>query len=173
MPASLDQIDWCDVPLLPPIPDPAWEAEFKKRFGRTTTLTRYLTPVRWMLIADEILESRVTPNLSPDLENLISLVVAMDNSCRHCYGAFRSILKIMGHSESVIRKLEESLAIGELNPKQRVALEFARKVTRSAPRPSAGDLRMLTEGKVDFGALISKAYDIADAPEAYQELKIK
>jgi predicted dehydrogenase/NADPH-dependent curcumin reductase CurA len=32
-------------------------------------------------------------------------------------------------------------------------------------------LRMLTEGKINFKALISKEYDIADAPEAYRELK--
>lgn len=30
---------------------------------------------------------------------------------------------------------------------------------------------MLVEGKVDFGALISREYEIADAPEAYQELQ--
>ncbi len=145
MPASLEQIEWCEVPLLPPMPDPKWEAEFMKRFGRPTTFTRYLTPVRWMLIADEILESRVTPNLTPDLENLISLVVAMDNSCRYCYGAYRSVLKIMGYPERVIRKLEESLAVVELSPREKIALEFARKVTRSAPRPSTGDLKALAE----------------------------
>ena len=145
MPASLEQIEWCDVPLLPPIPDPKWEEEFLKRFGRPTTFTRYLTPVRWMLIADEILESRVTPNLSQDLENLISLVVAMDNSCRYCYGAFRSVLKIMGYSERVIRKLEESLAVDELSPQEKLALEFARRITRSVPRPTAADLKVLAE----------------------------
>ncbi len=145
MTASLDQIEWCEMPLVPPIPDPRWEAEFMKRFGRPTTFTRYLTPVRWMLIADEIIESRVTPNISPNLENLISLVVAMDNSCRYCYGAFRSVLKIMGYPERVIRKLEESLAVDELSQKEKLALEFARKVARSAPRASAADLKVLTE----------------------------
>jgi len=32
-------------------------------------------------------------------------------------------------------------------------------------------LRMLAEGKVNFGALISREYDVADAPEAYRVLK--
>lgn len=143
MSTSLDQIEWCDVPLFPPIPDPEWEMEFEKRGGRPTLFMRYLTPVRWMLIADEIIESRVTPNLEPDLANLINLVVAMENSCRYCYGAYRSVLKIMGYSEALIRKLEESLAVNELTVKERNALEFARKVTRSAPRASADDLRAL------------------------------
>ena len=51
------------------------------------------------------MEVRVTPNVPVVLSGLIGLVVAMDNSCRHCYGAFRSMLKIMGYSEPLIRKL--------------------------------------------------------------------
>ncbi len=137
---SLDQIDWCDVPLLPPIPDPVWERESTKRLGFTSNMAKYLTPVRWMLEADELMHARVTPNVPVELAALISLVVAMDSSCRFCYGAFRSMLKIMGYSEGVIRKMEESLAVNELPKKQRTALEFARKISRSAPRPSEADL---------------------------------
>jgi len=140
---SLDQIDWCDVPLLPPMPDPVWERESTKRLGFTSNMAKYLTPVRWMLQADELMQSRVTPNVPVDLGALISLVVAMDSSCRHCYGAFRSMLKIMGYSEGVIRQLEESLAVNELPNKERTALEFARKVSHSAPRPSEADLQEL------------------------------
>lgn len=147
MPASLDQIDWCDTPLLPAVRDLAWEEESAKRLGRATSMAPYLTPVRWMLAADEMMESRVTPSLTPELEKLISLVVAMDNSCRYCYGAFRSILKIMGYSERLIRKLEESLAVDELSPAERAALEFAQKVSRYAPRPSTEDV----QGLFDIG----------------------
>lgn len=140
---SLAQIDWCDVPLLPPMPDPVWEREFAKRLGFTSSVAKYLTPVRWMMRADELIHSRVTPNVPVDLRALISLVVAMDNSCRHCYGAFRSMLKIMGYSEGIIRKLEESLAVNELASREKTALEFARKVSHSAPRPSEADLQEL------------------------------
>jgi alkylhydroperoxidase family enzyme len=140
---SLDQIDWCDVPLLPPMPDPVWERESAKRLGYTSNVAKYLTPVRWMLQANELMSARVTPNVPVALGALISLVVAMDSSCRHCYGAFRSMLKILGYSEGLIRKLEESLAANELSKKEKTALEFARKVSRSAPRPSEADLREL------------------------------
>ena len=140
---SLGQIDWCDVPLLRPMPDPVWEREYAKRLGFVSTLGKYVTPVRWLMRADELMHSRVTPNVPVNLGALISLVVAMDSSCRHCYGAFRSMLKIMGYSEGVIRKLEESLAVNELARRDKVALEFARKVSRSAPRPSEADLRGL------------------------------
>ena len=68
---------------------------------------KYLTPVRWLLQANAVSAVRVTPNVPVTLGALISLVVAMDNSCRYCYGAFRSMLKIMGYSEGVMRKLEE------------------------------------------------------------------
>ena len=97
-----------------------------------------------MLQADELMQVRVTPNVPVVLGALIASVVAMDNSCRHCYGAFRSMLKIMGYSEAMIRKLEESLAVNELTNKEKAALEFARKVSRSAPRPSESDLQELT-----------------------------
>ena len=136
---SLDQVDWCDVPLIPPMPDPVWERESTKRLGFTSNTAKYLTPVRWMLRADEFMQARVTPNVPVDLSKLIGLVVAMDNSCRHCYGAFRSMLKIMGYSEGVVRKLEESLTVKEFPKKDRLALEFARKVSRAAPRPSAAE----------------------------------
>jgi uncharacterized peroxidase-related enzyme len=163
MPASLEQIDWCDIPLVPPIPDPAWEAEFIKRFGRPTNFSPYLTPVRWMFIADEVMESRVTPNLSPNLEKMICLVVAMDNSCRYCYGAYRSVLKIMGYSEKLIRKLEESLAVNELSPQEKLALEFARKVTRSAPRASAADLKELKEAGFSRVQIAEIAYTVGNS----------
>jgi alkylhydroperoxidase family enzyme len=78
------------------------------------------------------------------LSGLIGLVVAMDNSCRHCYGAFRSMLKIMGYSETLIRKLEETIATNKLTRKEKAALEFARKISRSAPRPSKSELQELT-----------------------------
>ena len=142
---SLDQIDWCDVPLLPPLPDPAWERESARRFGFASNMAKYLAPVRWLMDAEQLVEARVTPGISIALRALISLVVAMDSSCRHCYGAFRSMLKIMGYSERMIQKLEESLAISQLTKKEQVALEFARKVSRSAPRPSESDLKELAD----------------------------
>ena len=140
---SLDHIDWCDVPLLPAVPDPAWEREVVRRFGFASNLARYLTPVRWLMDAEQIGEARVTPGISVPLRAFISMVVAMDSSCRHCYGAFRSMLKILGYPEGLIRDLEESFATNQLTNKEQAALEFARKVSRSAPRPSESDLREL------------------------------
>ncbi len=137
---SLEQIDWCDVPLVSPMPDLDWERESTKRLGFKSNFVKYLTPVRWMMEADELMHARVTPNVSVELAALISLVVAMDSSCRYCYGAFRSLLKIMGYSEQMIRKLEEGLALNELPKKEKTALEFARKISRAAPRPSRTDL---------------------------------
>jgi hypothetical protein len=85
---SLHEIDWCDVPLLKPMPDLAWERQSTKRLGFCSNIAKYLTPVRWMLQADELMHARVTPNVPLNLGKLISLVVAMDSSCRHCYGGF-------------------------------------------------------------------------------------
>ena len=141
---SLDQIDWCNVPLLPARPDPEWEREVVRRYGFASSMAKYLTPVRWLMEAQQLGESRVTPSISVPLRAFISMVVAMDSSCRHCYGAFRSMLKILGYPEGLIRELEESFATNQLTNKEQAALEFARKVSRSAPRPSESDLRELT-----------------------------
>jgi alkylhydroperoxidase family enzyme len=140
---SLDQIDWCEVPLISPMTDPVWEKESTKRNGPCTYVAQYISPVRWMLHADELMHARVTPHVPLDLAMLISLVVAMDSSCRHCYGAFRSMLKIMGYSEKVIREIEESLTVDELSDRDKIALDFARKVSRSDPRPSDIDVAQL------------------------------
>jgi alkylhydroperoxidase family enzyme len=139
---ALEQIAWCEVPLVRPMPDPAWEKE--SAMGKATSAAQYLTPVRWLLHGEELGQLRVTPNVPVALSGLIGLVVAMDNSCRHCYGAFRSMLKIMGYSEALIRKLEETIATNKLTRKENAALEFARKVSRSAPRPSKSELQELT-----------------------------
>ena len=64
---SLGQIDWCDVPLLRPMPDPVWEREYAKRLGFVSTLGKYVTPVRWLMRADELMHSRVTPNVPVNL----------------------------------------------------------------------------------------------------------
>jgi hypothetical protein len=68
---SLDQIDWCEVPLLAPMPDPVWERESAKRLGFTSNMASYLTPVRWLLQAEELLRARVTPNVPIELGMLI------------------------------------------------------------------------------------------------------
>ena len=143
MASLLEQIDWCEVPLLPAVPDPAWEREVVRRFGFASNVSKFLTPVRWLMEAEQLVEARVTPSISVPLRAFISMAVAMDSSCRHCYGAFRSMLKILGYPEGVVRKLEESLAGDELTDKEQAALEFAHKISRSAPRPAESDLREL------------------------------
>ena len=154
----LDQIDWCDVPLLPAVPDPAWEREVVRRFGFASNVAKFLTPVRWLMEAEQLVEARVTPSISVPLRAFISMAVAMDSSCRHCYGAFRSMLKILGYPEGVIRELEESLASDELTNKEQAALEFARKVSRSAPRPAESDLRELKGAGFSRLAIAEIAY---------------
>ena len=145
---SLDQIDWCNVPLVPAVPDPGWERESSGASASHRTLAKYLTPVRWLMEAEQLGGGSRDSQVSRCPCELSSgMVVAMDSSCRHCYGAFRSMLKILGYPEALIRELEESLATNQLTNKEQAALEFARKISRSAPRPSESDLRELTAGE--------------------------
>src|SRR4030095_3852695 len=124
----LDRIDWCDVPLLPAVSDPAWEKEVVRRFGFASNMAAFLTPFRGLMEAEQLVEARVTPSISVPLRAFISMAVAMDSSCRHCYGAFRSMLKILGYPEGLMRELEQSFAANQLTNKEQAALDFARKV---------------------------------------------
>lgn len=142
---SLDQIDWCDVPLVSPHDKTSGNGQSAATATHCTYVAQFVAPVPWLLESDELLHARVTPHVDVDLHMLINLVVAMDNSCRHCYGAFRSILKIMGYPEKEIRRIEETLTLDALSPRERLALDFARRVSRSDPRPDATDIRKLTD----------------------------
>jgi alkylhydroperoxidase family enzyme len=88
---------------------------------------------------------------------MIALVVSQDNSCRYCYTATRSIMRILGFSEARIRRLEEDLLSADLPPADRAALDFARRVSRASPLAGAGDVRSL----LDAGCHAEAAREIA------------
>ncbi len=65
--------------------------------------------------------------VDPNLVDQAGLVVSQDNSCRFCFGAQRAFLRVLGMSESRIARLEQELLTGDFNPRERAALEFARR----------------------------------------------
>jgi hypothetical protein len=90
MASVLDQIDWCDLPLLPPVVDHAWERDAARRFGFASNMAKFLTPVHWLMEAEQLVEARVTPSISVPLRAFISMAVAMDSSCRLATGHFEA-----------------------------------------------------------------------------------
>ena len=43
----LNEIAWAE-PIVPPAPDPAWEAEVRRRGGQVSEVDRRIAPSRWL-----------------------------------------------------------------------------------------------------------------------------
>ncbi|THH37974.1 carboxymuconolactone decarboxylase family protein [Neolewinella litorea] len=155
--ASLAEIDWCDTPLVAPTRNTEVEREIRKHLGVSQNSTAYLAPVPWVAWT---LTTNMPPvaHISNRLTDLIGLIVSMENSCRHCYGATRSILRLTGYSEKRISQLEEDLYQSDLDERTLTALAFARKCARSDPRPDARDLAELAEVGYSRMAIAEVAY---------------
>lgn len=137
------QIPWSDTALVPAKADPAFEAQVRRALGEVPRLLGYVNGVPWitnLALAGNAIPFRTIPW---SIANFTGLVVAQDNSCRYCYGATRSMMKLAGYSEQYIRKIEVELHTAPLPDKDRAALEFARKISRCAPRLNAGDIDAL------------------------------
>ena len=92
------------------------------------------------------------------LAEMIGLIVSQDNACRYCYAATRAKLRILGFPEERIWRIEQDLSTAELNPRDRVTLEFARHLSRSNPAPGSADRERLYELGYKEGAAKEIAY---------------
>ncbi len=144
MPATL-AIEWEAPPLVEPRRDPELERAARKRFGLTPPSLRYLLAVPWVAELSNNLYFGRWVQLSFDLDDLVFLVVSRDNSCRLCYSASRVLLRIMGFPDTRINAIEEDLFTAELDARERLALDFVRRISRSNPLASAEDKKVLRD----------------------------
>jgi AhpD family alkylhydroperoxidase len=97
------------------------------------------------------------------LWDLIHFVVSQDNACRYCYGATRTILRILGYTDTAIDRLERDVQLAELTAAETAALRFARKVSHANPLPGWAELAALADagfsrpavGEIAFAAAFS------------------
>jgi alkylhydroperoxidase family enzyme len=125
-------------------PDAEMCAAAKRHMGGVlpSALT-FLTPVPWMFdLHLQVIKPPVTAAPQPLLE-LAAFVTSFENACRHCYGAQRSILRMVGRSDAWIDRLERDAQRAELDEQQRSVLELARKLARSSPRPARAEKEAL------------------------------
>jgi AhpD family alkylhydroperoxidase len=81
--------------------------------------------------------------LAPELADLVFLAVSQDNSCRFCYAAVRSTLRILGFDEARIRRAEETASTAETELRESAALDFARRFSRANPPAGPEDRERL------------------------------
>lgn len=139
MPA-LDAVEW-EACLLEPVPNPAAERALRRALGIVPLPSRYFIESPWWIQALKSFELYHLPllHVPPNLAELISLVVSQEGACRYCFNITRGVLGVLGLSEARIRRLEDDLLSADVAPPDRAALQFARRVSRSAPLVTAAD----------------------------------
>jgi len=140
----LNEIAWSE-PILPAVSDPAWEAEVKRRVGHVGEIDRRAAANPWVRETCASVVSYRPVAMPMRLFHIGAMVTAQENSCRYCYGANRALMKVFGHSETFINRIERDATLAELDEQGRAFIAFCRNLARSRPRPM----------KADFDALVA------------------
>jgi alkylhydroperoxidase family enzyme len=144
--ALVREIEW-EACLLEPRRDPELEKRIRKQSGRVPGAVAYFSGCPWapgeIAALSRSLLTQV--HVDPDIADLAGLVVSQDNSCRFCFAAQRTLMQILGVPRARIARLEQDFLTAELEPRQRAALNFVRRVSRSNPLPSEADKKPLRD----------------------------
>jgi uncharacterized peroxidase-related enzyme len=133
--------------LLEPRRNAELEKRLRKESGHVPGVIPYFSSSSWIPTAlssmAECLMTRVY--IDPHLAGLAGLVVSQDSSCRYCHAEQRALMRILGFSQERISQIEADFLTAELDPHEKVALEFARRLSRSNPLPSETDKKPLRD----------------------------
>ncbi len=138
--ASMQDVEW-EACLVPPRKDPELEREIRKTWGIVPPVTRFLSYSPWVAryFARGSFRHGQLVHIDIRLAELIFLAVSQDNSCRYCFAAQRGSLRIQGFDEERIRRVEQAFASAEDDPRESLALDYARRISQSNPPPNAAD----------------------------------
>lgn len=156
--ASASQFAWLPQPLLAPSPDPVQEAAIKKRMGPVPKSMAFFYPLPWVVRSLTALNVYQPMFLPPRLVSLAMLVVVQDHACRYCYGAVRTMLKVFGFKDRLLNELGQDLQRANLDPPDRAALEFVKKISRSNPRLVPEDFAALEKAGLSRPAVLELAF---------------
>lgn len=159
--ARMSEIEW-EPCLLTKHPAPELERRFAEETGRPGEVMRFFSDSPWAADALVRVSVQITTAVyvDPNLVDQAGLVVSQDNSCRFCFGVQRAFLRVLGMSEKRIARLEQDLLTGDFNPRERAALEFARRLSQSKPVATLADLEPLIangfkpEEIIEFAGLV-------------------
>ena len=133
---------------------PALRADVQRRAGVVPGWLARIAPVPW--IAHTLCDAMTKPGAyaPAHLCDLVALVVSQDNSCRYCYGAQRSVLKIQGYGDEYLDRLLRDFHTADLSPAERSALDFARHLSRSNPRPGPDEFATVVRAGLERTAVV-------------------
>jgi len=154
-------MEWAEC-LLPPLEmPPSLAKEIRGLIGRGPAFVPRLAHAPWVLRAVARHITGFLAYLPPALADRIGLVVTQDNSCRYCYGMHRSLLRIAGHSEAAVDRIVRDSMLVDLSPAERVAVDYARRLSRCTPRPDRKDFEKLVAAGLDERVAVEVAADVA------------
>jgi uncharacterized peroxidase-related enzyme len=156
------RMEWGECWLAPQPMPRELAAELKRLTGGfLPAWATHTAAVPWVSRACALVTQKQTAHMPLPLVDLISLVVSQDNSCRYCYGATRTILRILGYSEEQVDRIERDIHLSDLSRPEQVALDFARKVSHANPRPTAQDRAALVTAGFPAPAVAEIAFTAA------------
>jgi hypothetical protein len=148
----LEKVEWLE-PLVEPRSDPELERWVMEQRGSLDPHTPYFADCPWIIRADVRLDAGYIH--INDLMGLVYLTISRDNSCRFCYGASRLLMRLGGLSDADIERLERDIETAAVAPRTRLALDYARRVSRCNPPPA----------EVDRQALLAVGFDATGVKE--------
>jgi alkylhydroperoxidase family enzyme len=160
--SAIEQIEW-ETCLIEPGRNRELEKHMRREMGVRSPVTLYFAECPWIprsVAAFNFLRGKLVA-AELDLAEKISLVVSQDNSCRFCFAAQRLLMRIVGMPEERIRRLEQDLLTADVEPAERAALEFARRLSRSNPLLTGTDLKSLRDVGYSEGAIKEIAVVVA------------
>jgi AhpD family alkylhydroperoxidase len=159
-PQAIDSMEWGES-FLEPRRDPEVERDVRRAGGLTLiAAVRLLAPCPWLArgIATGNYRNGQLVHIENDLADMTFLAVSQDNSCRYCYAGQRALMRVMGFDEQRIRSVEDSSLAAEAGIPERLALDFARRISRANPPPSAADWDALRAAGYSDGAIKEIVY---------------
>jgi alkylhydroperoxidase family enzyme len=153
-----------DIEWLEPLVERGRNRELERYARRVSGLVPpyagYFADCPWILRADLDLDIGFVE--ITDIAGLIYLVVSRDSSCRFCYSGSRLLMRMMGMTEDQILKVEHAVDAKQLDPRTTLALDFARKISRSNPPPDGTDKKALRDAGFSNDAIREIAFMAAD-----------
>lgn len=153
--SEIRSVPWGEC-LLEERSDPEVERRIRETTGkRVSGVNRRFMPAPWVAEAMVTLDARILTrvHLDHDLADLAGLVISQDNSCRYCYAAQRTLLRVVGFREDRIVRLEQDLSLGGLRDSEVAAADFARRISRASPLTVPVDAKPLRRVGFDESAI--------------------
>src|SRR5688500_10762487 len=116
--------------LVPRARDAAVTAQARHTLGFVPTALDYLAACPWLARAEMASFAARPVHLPFRIAELVPYAVALDRECRHCTGAFRSILRLAGYSDVELRAVEGGPPFTGLAPSEAGALDHSVLVAR-------------------------------------------